>query len=308
MLDGNQVNVGDYVVGQFGTYFIVSKQRDVPIESVNCNRVVSLTQGGTSPVAVGWPASVLLESPRGNEKIEDIPGGASTPHFWVLLPAISGVTIDVADLLTDDMLRAYFITAAELTDLGWRISAQLTTNLSDSIRKHYATIIERIGKVVTLRQVSTITGKAASSYAIGTTTISLTSASGSATAGDTFGTFPNTLTNTVAPTGGVLTNITFTPGLTADLTLGQTVTLSHNTDSQVKALIQSYDLSLIASSVVQLTDMRLILDVVKTNGSSLPVPVTTNFLVFDGKQHTILSAKSEYAGDTVIIYDIQAKA
>lgn len=158
VLDGSQVNVGDYLVGTPGTFFIAAKQPLLPILSVGCNRTVSITQNGTTPVAIGWPASILIESTRGNAPLEDIAGNPSTPHWWMLLPAVPGLTIDVADLVTDDLNRQYFVTAAELTDLGWRCSIQQTTLLSASVIKHYQTVINLIGKVLTFRKVTTGSG------------------------------------------------------------------------------------------------------------------------------------------------------
>ncbi|GEM_PF-762752 len=158
VLDGSQVNVGDYLVGAPGTFFIAAKQPLLPILAVGCNRVVSITQGGTNPVAVGWPASILVESTRGNAPLEDIAGSPSTPHWWMLLPAVPDLTMEVADLVTDDLGRQYFMTAAELSDLGWRCSIQQTTLLSDSVIKHYQTVIRLIGKLLTYRQITTGSG------------------------------------------------------------------------------------------------------------------------------------------------------
>ncbi|WP_376960111.1 hypothetical protein ABNQ39_20585 [Azospirillum sp. A26] len=152
MVDGSQVAVGDYLTGDPGTFFIAAKQPLLPILAVGCNRTVSLTQGGTSPVAVGWPASILVESPRGDLPLEDVAGNPANPSWRVLLPAVTSVQIDVADLLTDELLRQYIINSAELTDLGWRISAVQTTLLTDSVIHHYATVIRLIGKTVTLRK------------------------------------------------------------------------------------------------------------------------------------------------------------
>lgn len=154
MADGAQVAVGDYLTGEGGPYFIAAKQPLLPILAVSCNRTVSLTQGGVSPVAVAWPASVLQAGAGGRNALEMIPGDASNPSWRMLLPAVPGLTFDVADLVTDDLLRSYFIDSAELTDLGWRITMHQATKLTDSIVNQYGTLIGLIGKTITFRRVT----------------------------------------------------------------------------------------------------------------------------------------------------------
>lgn len=158
MLDGAQVAVGDYLAGEGGPYFIAAKQPLLPILAVSCDRTVSITQGGASPVAVGWPASVLLSGSGGANALEMLPGAPANPLWRLLLPAVPGLTFNVADLVTDDLLRSYFIEAAELTDLGWRINMRQSTSLTPSIVNHYATIIGLIGKTLTFRRVTKGTG------------------------------------------------------------------------------------------------------------------------------------------------------
>jgi hypothetical protein len=234
------------LVGAPGTFFIAAMQPLLPILAVECNRTVSITQGGAAPVAVGWPASVLIESTRGNAPLEDIAGSPSTPHWWMLLPAVSGITLDVSDLVTDDLLRSYFVTAAELTDLGWRCSIQQTTLLSNSVIKHYQTVIGLIGKVVTFRQ----------------------------------------WTNT----GG-----------------GPNPTHS-STDYSVKALISGYEADMMANGVVQVADLRLMLSPTATDGvTAIPAPKVTDQIIIDGVARSIITAKPEYAGPDIAVYDIQAR-
>lgn len=154
MLDGAQVAVGDYLTGQGGPYFIAAKQPLLPILAVGCNRTVSLTQGGTSPVAVAWPASVLQGGAGGRSDIEAMPGEVPNPSWRMLLPSVPGLTLDVADLVADDLLRSYFVDSAELTDLGWRITMHQATKVTDSIATQYATLIGLIGKTITFRRVT----------------------------------------------------------------------------------------------------------------------------------------------------------
>lgn len=245
MLDGAQVAVGDYMTGQGGPYFIAAKQPLLPILAVGCNRTVSLTQGGTSPVAVGWPASILEQSSRGQSSIENMPDGVSNPTWRVLMPAVAGVTIDVADLLTDDLLRSYTVNSSELTDLGWRLSVMQTTKLTDSVANHYSTIIGLIGKTITF---------------IHTT-----------------------------KTGGA------NPVITPD-------------PHTVKAIVASYENTVIDGTLVKIGDLRVIMATKATDGTTLPAPVQTDDkLTIDGKTRVIGIVKPLYAGPTVAVWDIQAK-
>lgn len=154
MLDGAQVSVGDYLTGDPGVFFIAAKQPLLPILAVGCNRTVSITQGGASPVAVGWPASVLIARSGGADAIQSTPGAPSNPSWHCLLPAVPGIALDVADLLTDDLLRSYSVDSAELTDLGWRLQISQVTKLTPSVVGHYATLIGLIGKTITLRRIT----------------------------------------------------------------------------------------------------------------------------------------------------------
>jgi hypothetical protein len=42
----------------------------------------------------------------------------------VLLPEAPGVILRAGDLIADELGRRYIVSSAELTDLGWRITAQ----------------------------------------------------------------------------------------------------------------------------------------------------------------------------------------
>ena len=50
-----------------------------------------------------------------------------SPYWTVLLPAFPGVVLRPADLMTDDLGRTAVVAAAELTDLGWRLSVKQAT-------------------------------------------------------------------------------------------------------------------------------------------------------------------------------------
>ncbi len=139
IMDGAQMRVWDYIVGVEGTLFVAAMQQLLPIFMVDCNRVVTVyrpqqqtgaglgTYGGTTTanqtaLMTAWPASVLQGS-KGEKDGSVLPGDTKQPWWQVLLPAVPGVTLRSADILVDDLARRYIISSAELTDLGWRLTA-----------------------------------------------------------------------------------------------------------------------------------------------------------------------------------------
>lgn len=138
--DGRLLAVGDYLVDPLGkTWFIAALQTILPILAVDCNRTISMrrpqrqtgngrlgyngdTAANETILMSGWPASVL-QGTKGEKSETNLPGDTRSPWWTVLLPAWPGVVLRSADIITDDLERRYVISSAELTDLGWRITA-----------------------------------------------------------------------------------------------------------------------------------------------------------------------------------------
>lgn len=137
--DGSALQVGDYIVGIEGTLFVAALQQLLPIFMVDCNRTITVLRptmdsgvgqvgygGDTSateqPLMTGWPASVLQWT-KGEMNEVKLPGDLRVPWWTVLVPAWHGVTLRMSDIITDDLNRRYVISSAELTDLGWRLTA-----------------------------------------------------------------------------------------------------------------------------------------------------------------------------------------
>lgn len=137
--DGAQLQVGDYIVGIEGTLFVAALQQLLPIFMVDCNRTVSVLRpaqqpgvgaqgyGGDTaaseiPLMTGWPASVI-QGTKGERNDVGLPGDVKTPWWAILLPHAAGVTLRTSDIVTDELSRRYVISSAELTDLGWRLTA-----------------------------------------------------------------------------------------------------------------------------------------------------------------------------------------
>lgn len=140
LFDGTQTQVGDYLVDPVdGKFFIAAQQQGLPILVVSCNAVVNVTRpfqqaafgadvyGGTTPATETmlmqqWPCSILL---GGKQSKGDaiLPGDTASMGVQILLPSVSGVTIAMADVITDQVGRRFVVVATELTDFGWRINA-----------------------------------------------------------------------------------------------------------------------------------------------------------------------------------------
>lgn len=140
LVDGTQMQVGDYLKSASQTFFIAAMQQTLPILAVECNRTLTVhrpaQQGSVGAVGYGgntaatetmlmqgWPASVL-QGTKGEKNETNLPGDVRTPWWAILMPAFSGVTLRTSDTITDDLSRRYVISSAELTDLGWRITCQ----------------------------------------------------------------------------------------------------------------------------------------------------------------------------------------
>ena len=131
---------GDYLAQGEDVWFIAAQARLLPALCVRTNRVISFTRavaptatgtngyGGVTaatvaPLLTRWPASVIGSSGSGQPSA-DLPSDSSIPYWTVLLPAVSGVVLLPADLMSDDLDRAAIISAAELTTLGWRLTVK----------------------------------------------------------------------------------------------------------------------------------------------------------------------------------------
>jgi hypothetical protein len=143
IFDAAYTRVGDYLVQAGSIWFIAAQQRLLPVLCVRANRIISFRRpaapsstgvnayGGSgeqsdAPLLENWPASVLGAGGAGHPTT-DLPGDSSVPLWTVLLPALPGVILRPADMMTDDLGRNSVIAAAELSDLGWRISMKQVT-------------------------------------------------------------------------------------------------------------------------------------------------------------------------------------
>ncbi|MBV9251101.1 MAG: hypothetical protein JO227_17855 [Acetobacteraceae bacterium] len=143
IFDAAYTRPGDYLVQDEGTWFIAAQQKLLPNLCVKANRVLSfsrpapqastgvngyggITAANVVPLLTGWPASVLTSS-GGGQPLAGLPSDSSVPYWNVLLPAFPGATLLPADLMSDDLGRNAVVSAAELTELGWRLIVKQAT-------------------------------------------------------------------------------------------------------------------------------------------------------------------------------------
>ena len=141
LIDGTQTRVGDYLYNdKDGMFFIAAMQQALPILVISCNRVISIKRPmqQTGIGAANYNADTvateivlaidvncsILASGAGKSN-STLPGDNSYPQYSVLLPAIAGVTVKNADIIIDDLGQRYSCMNVEITDLGYRIIAQL---------------------------------------------------------------------------------------------------------------------------------------------------------------------------------------
>lgn len=140
-LDGTQTQPGDILVrtldGQ--VFFVAAQQPLLPIVVVGCERTVTVRRqqqrsgvgvqgyGGSTAaneavLLSGWPASIL-QGTKGERAASGLPGDVRSPWWSILMPLVPGVQLQTGDIMTCDLGRRYAISSAEITDLGWRITA-----------------------------------------------------------------------------------------------------------------------------------------------------------------------------------------
>lgn len=144
IFDYTYTRPGDYLVQHGVTWFIAAQEPLQPALCVRTSRTVSFSRaaspsstgvnsyGGITaaslvPLLTAWPASVTGASGSG-QPTADLPSDSSVPYWTVLLPAIPGVALLPADLMSDDLGRSATVAAAENTALGWRLTVKQATS------------------------------------------------------------------------------------------------------------------------------------------------------------------------------------
>ena len=148
LVDGTQTQPGDYLVStdRKQTYFIAAQQDELPILTVLCSHVLSVsraaapavlgtntysgaTLAGQNPVITSWPGSLTMQKHAAYPDAQ-LPMDIPSPLFNILLPHFAGADIRSSDIITDDNNpnRRYTVAGTELTALGWRIAARIAVS------------------------------------------------------------------------------------------------------------------------------------------------------------------------------------
>lgn len=96
--------------------------------SIMSNTIGAAGYGGTgalTSVAVlsNWPASIVHATGAGLNPL-DLPATVAPGSWELLFPTVPGLVLRTNDRITDDLGRTATVTAAELSDLGWRVIAK----------------------------------------------------------------------------------------------------------------------------------------------------------------------------------------
>lgn len=144
MFDPTLTRVGDYLIGPLGTFFIASQNVPLPIQVIDCNHTITISQpanigsfGASSQyggdqratevvLATAWPCS-MLQGTKGETGSTKLPGDVKQPWAQILLPAIPGVNLRNNFIATDETGQRHIMSSCELSSLGWRITAALAT-------------------------------------------------------------------------------------------------------------------------------------------------------------------------------------
>lgn len=143
LFDADVVEVGDYLVGEPGTWYVASKEPIKPPLCVRCNRIVTsvarpgsgaecgtvgiggyggATVEGETVIMAGWPASMRTAVGL-RTGFASLPQNYGAQGVEVLMPAYGAIEIRQGDAISDDLGRRFVVRTAEWTHLGWRIGA-----------------------------------------------------------------------------------------------------------------------------------------------------------------------------------------
>lgn len=148
IFDSAYTRPGDYLAQRGDIWFVAAQQPLLPVLCVQTNRRISISRPA-APGAAGvnpyggisladatrlisdWPASVLGATTAGRPDA-NLPSDSAVAHWNVLLPIMSftdaaTILFQPSDLLVDDLGRTAIIAAAELSALGWRLTAKQAT-------------------------------------------------------------------------------------------------------------------------------------------------------------------------------------
>lgn len=138
LIDGNALQIGDWVVGPQGTYYIADMQKILPIAAVNCNRVVSIVRPGYSgsgpmeqtdvAIASNLPIFTYTSGNRG-KRPAGFPGPSETeapmPELECIINSHDSNAIRKSDVIIDELGDRYVIETHNPTSFGHIVLARI---------------------------------------------------------------------------------------------------------------------------------------------------------------------------------------
>lgn len=143
LFDGRETRPGDYLhSAAHGTYFVAAQQHLLPNLCVQCTNTFSVWRDNAQEEvgAVGFSGvSPANEKPMvyafpgamqwtrvGAHPVADLPSDLMRKGGWLFfLPTIPNVTLKERDVISDDQGRRFLAMSVYLSDLGYRILAEM---------------------------------------------------------------------------------------------------------------------------------------------------------------------------------------
>jgi hypothetical protein len=130
VFDSSYTLPGDYLIGPDASFFIASQWTGQPILCVQTHNIVTIYRSQTAvsgsysgfvvsaaqEVVLGWPTLLVASTAR-------IAGTLPEAHFgnWIAFLPTLPTSLQVADVVSDDLGRQFIVAAAQSSGLGWRL-------------------------------------------------------------------------------------------------------------------------------------------------------------------------------------------
>lgn len=134
----------DYLVDADNTYFVLSKEYQLPMQAVQCNAMVQVirpdqsTEAGVQAYSAFTPDSSLLKMDKvpcsilmkaaGEKPPSKLPTDTREPSWVVLMPHLGEIILKTGDVIIDDLERQFVISVVEVTEFGFRLTALQAVN------------------------------------------------------------------------------------------------------------------------------------------------------------------------------------
>ena len=141
IVDGSQVEIGDYLSGE-NIWCIVGKQPLMPIIALRCNDMISISRAGaitqtadgaqqsTQQIASGIPCYIQLKRDKGFSMPAGWQGGATNTSApmpeWLIYVGLGGVTphgfIQEGDMIINEAGNQWKVDAASTSTVIWQLA------------------------------------------------------------------------------------------------------------------------------------------------------------------------------------------